>query len=266
MDRYQWLRSLILRVAGPKADTERLVEVIGPTLIDIGADAFTEASLSAIGKTLRTVTSATRVRKALFDYHTEQARQVRALPGDDNPELTIEDRIIFAIWLRHRADGFSHNDRGSLRQRMTISLDIARLHHARVFRHICRTDLEAASIAVQRGWQVEPEPRRDPTPEEREHVSRVSREAIAAMRAGPLFHAPGDNDLGAPPTPPTPRHLDAATLDRINPLPNGRKRTDAATATASTSAAVHADPEAAGMAWADSAPANDGDDWSPDAA
>jgi hypothetical protein len=95
--------------------------------------------------------------------------------------------------------------------------------------------------------------RAEPTIEEIEHVSRVTRETVAWLRSSEQPEADRR---------PTARYLSPGVLDLINPLPNGRKRTDAAT---STSVVLDADPPA-GMAWADSAPANDGDDWPPSAA
>lgn len=66
--------------------------------------------------------------------------------------------------------------------------------------------------------------RDEPTEEEKAHVSRVAAEAIAALRssAQPIEEY----------RPPRPRYLSPEELDRLNPLPNGRKRTDAATHTA----------------------------------
>lgn len=64
--------------------------------------------------------------------------------------------------------------------------------------------------------------RGEPTPEEIEHVTRVVAETIAALRASAQPVA----DWQAARTP-KPSYLSPAQLDRINPLPNGRKRTDA---------------------------------------
>jgi hypothetical protein len=63
--------------------------------------------------------------------------------------------------------------------------------------------------------------RDEPTPEEIEHVTRVAAEAIAALRSSVQ---PIEDRR------PMPRYLTPAQLDAVNPLPNGRKRTDAATA------------------------------------
>jgi hypothetical protein len=62
------------------------------------------------------------------------------------------------------------------------------------------------------------ERREDPTPEEIAHVEASVRDTIAALRS---TMQPIDDRR------PTARHLSPELLDRINPLPNGRKRTDA---------------------------------------
>jgi hypothetical protein len=62
--------------------------------------------------------------------------------------------------------------------------------------------------------------RPEPTPEEREHVARVTRETVAALRS---TVQPIDERR------PSALHLSAGMLDRLNPLPNGRSRVDATT-------------------------------------
>lgn len=58
-----------------------------------------------------------------------------------------------------------------------------RLRHSRptVFEHLCRTDTEAASIAVKCGWQVGPLPERTEADVERAQESAAR--AIAAIHA-----------------------------------------------------------------------------------
>jgi hypothetical protein len=223
----QWLRALIEHFAptGQRPETTRkLVEVLGSKLHDVPVGHFTDASLRALQGNLRSVSSPVRVRDALLAC---VAKSGDHLPGGDDAALDREDRIVLAVWQKHRADGFSHG-RGNLRNRMTISLDIERLHHPRVFRHICHTDLEAAAIAVQHGWIVDPQPQREHTPDELEAITAFVRTTLAAIanakRAGPLYHEP------SPPEPvvefrhPGPRHATPEQLDRLNPLPGGRKR------------------------------------------
>ena len=70
--------------------------------------------------------------------------------------------------------------------------------------------------------------RGEPTPEEIEHVTRVVAETIAALRASAQPVA----DWQTARTP-KPSYLLPAQLDVLNPLPNGRKRTDATTTAAS---------------------------------
>ena len=70
-----------------------------------------------------------------------------------------------------------------------------------------------------------PEPRQPPTAEERaavaELVARVTRSLSVAAAAK------GERTLTLEPNRLRPSFLDPVTLDRLNPLPNGRKRADA---------------------------------------
>lgn len=84
------------------------------------------------------------------------------------PALSRRETLIFGIWEKRRAKGFPVNVKWTdldaaptdtpapdvLRRRMTITLDLLRTHTDRVYQHIVQSDLEAASIAVQRRWPV----------------------------------------------------------------------------------------------------------------
>lgn len=73
-----------------------------------------------------------------------------------------------------------------------------------------------------------PPPKREPpTPEEIEYVHARVVEVVRAL--GPTRYA--DQDYA----PAKPRHLTPEQLDQLNPLPNGRKRTDAQQATVTVS-------------------------------
>jgi hypothetical protein len=79
--------------------------------------------------------------------------------------------------------------------------------------------------------------RGEPTPEEIEHVTRVVAETIAALRAS----AQPVEEWRTARTP-KPSYLSPEQLDRINPLPNGRKRH---APSANDTAASAAEPRAA---------------------
>lgn len=98
-----------------------------------------------------------------------------------------------------------------------------------------------------------PPPRPDPTPEEMEAVSRTVREVTAALHTSAILKDTTGRSLDEAPRRPQPRHLPPDVLDRINPLPNGRKRTDATKAAVSPAdaAAVVDSDTAAAMAQAD---------------
>lgn len=131
--------------------------------------------------------------KALRKFLSEQADALRQksappLPGPDDGSLSREDRIWLSNWQNHRAGGFKYLEgRGDFTERMTITLSLMRsLGRMALFRHICRTDLEAAAIAVRKHWEVEPpRPREARTPEDSQRVAEAVRHAIAAMRPKP---------------------------------------------------------------------------------
>jgi hypothetical protein len=88
--------------------------------------------------------------------------------------------------------------------------------------------------------------RDEPTPEEIAHVEALVREVTAALRASAEATAEQAARLDAATGFRRTAHLSPGVLDAINPLPNGRKRTDATTpATATASAAAAVDPHAA---------------------
>lgn len=189
-------------------------------LADIAEAAFTYDSLD-IAKQHCTPHSTFYLRKTLNEY---LAKQGEAAPGQgwDDGSLDGRDRVTIDIWRQWRADGFTGTVPGhTVRERYTQFLSVQRQYLPRVFRYICHNDPEAADIAVSNGWQVDPSAMRIPTPEEIAAVEARVREAIAA---GPLYQQSGGKLAPDAPIPVKPRHLDAATLDRINPLPGGAKR------------------------------------------
>ena len=102
-----------------------------------------------------------------------------------------------------------------------------------------------------------PPPRQPPTPEEIEHVKRLTREVVAALRSSAAEADAQSRRLDAAISHrPRTAYASPALLDRINPLPNGRKRTDATANTTTTPTGAPAvDPDTtASMARPDSAP------------
>jgi hypothetical protein len=283
MDRDLWIRSLIRHFAnvGQRPETEtRLLEAIAPKLADLADDCFDEASLRATIGAVRSVQSPFRIRDALQAHMATRKPAWDIGEGEDDPDLTQEDRIILAVWNKHRANGFPSARGRDLIDRMTIALDVQRLNCPRVFRYICQHDLDASAIAVRRGWQAE---KRGLDVEwddaagimRKVHANREDRRALRLLarivgRWAPqhlgllppdiIEEVARDPEMMLPvfvelrarlgdPRPvgreeqlnalaerrkPTPNYLDPAYLDQVNPLPNGRKRTDATTATTPT--------------------------------
>lgn len=90
-----------------------------------------------------------------------------------------------------------------------------------------------------------PPPRPDATPEERAAVRARVEECIAALRSSRIEIDAQSRRLDDVAAAPRPRYLTPEQLDRINPLPNGRKRTDAASPAAPLVPDAPADASAA---------------------
>jgi hypothetical protein len=71
-----------------------------------------------------------------------------------------------------------------------------------------------------------------PTPEELAHVRECVATIVANMRSTAILADTVGRSFDVPLPRPGPRHLTPEQLDRINPLPNGRKRTNDATLSA----------------------------------
>jgi hypothetical protein len=69
-----------------------------------------------------------------------------------------------------------------------------------------------------------PPPRPEPTPEEIELVRQLCAQVVGELRASAIAKDTVGRPLPSGPLPVTPRYLPPDVLDRINPLPNGRKR------------------------------------------
>ena len=69
-----------------------------------------------------------------------------------------------------------------------------------------------------------PPPRPPPTEEEIAHVRACVEEITRNMRSSAIERDTEGRPIDTGPPPPKPRYLPPDVLDRINPLPNGRKR------------------------------------------
>jgi len=164
-------------------------------LVDIDAGAFCQESLEAAARQFEYFPAYATIRKFVEAWWADARRRARpALPGADDPSLTEEDRQHLAVFLKHRAAGFPPGikladlasapevDRETFRQRLALRLSRMRSGPlVRLFRHICRTDVEAAAIAVARGWQVEPSEHKPPSDVAIAAVEATVRQMFAAQ-------------------------------------------------------------------------------------
>ena len=66
---------------------------------------------------------------------------------------------------------------------LAATLDRFRQRHPAVFAHICHTDTEAAGIAVQHGWPVDPDAQRERSDAEMDHAHATVATTLAALAA-----------------------------------------------------------------------------------
>jgi len=200
MTKRQWLQLLGTRCAVSSQMTAKEAEAKLRSylegLTDIPDVVFCEESLEAASRQFDFFPAYAMLRKFAEVWHEElQRRAAPVLPGTDDPTLTREDQLILQVWQWRRDTNFSGQkfnegqpvavaiSRGEQERRLTISLDVMRGAYGRIFRHICRTDLEAAAIAIRKGWEVETRPAKtEPTEEERAAVADSVARATGPMR------------------------------------------------------------------------------------
>jgi hypothetical protein len=205
----RWIAALFAKVGG-KGSPERTIAYLAPRLDDLSPYWFTEDAIAGIWRDLRTLNSAERVRKALREFHMKQAPpRPQPISESEREASAWEDR---KAWLRRDWD----DPAGILRRVQACQGNVLLL---RLLGKLVR------QWAPQHLGFLPP------------HIL----EAIESDEAAPQdrhlrFGAEPAAFEPAPPAPPGPRHLDPAELDRINPLPNGRKRVDAASAAAAAAA------------------------------
>lgn len=209
MELDRWIAALHARVQPTTGSPERSVLYLRPRLEDLDPYWFTEDAIAGIWAKLRTLNSADRVRKALREFHVERAPPPPPqIPQQERDALAWEDR---KAELRRDWD----DPQGILRRVYNCQGNVLML---RLLAKLVRLS------APQHLGYIPPhileaiEDDSDAAPADR-HL-RFDDDA-------PLPGARSIADQLAelvPPNEPKPRHLTPEELDRINPLPNGRKR------------------------------------------
>jgi hypothetical protein len=221
MELEQWIAALHARVVprvGVGNSPERAVAYLKPRLEDLSPYWFTDAAIDGIWMGLRSLNSADRVRKALRDYHARQTQSTR--PPPDTPQ----ERDARAWDVRREELRRDWDDPAGIMARVRNcqgNVLLLRLL-AKLVRQWAPQHLGYLPPRILE--QIENDS--DAAPQDR-HLrfdgapppgTRSVADQLAALEVAPA--------------PAQPRHLTPAQLDAINPLPNGRKRTDAATAQA----------------------------------
>jgi len=174
--------------AGAKGAKTKMATLAAALETDLPAQVFTKASMLAAGQKFTFFPTYAELRAFLQQWWQDNRPKQVLLPGDDDASLTEVDRIHLAVFLMWRNAGSLNSEElkrpvppvltpDKLRERLTTRLGWMRMGAlAPVFRYICRHDNEAASIAVRRGWEVEPSPPvTNRTPEELAYVETLVR-------------------------------------------------------------------------------------------
>ncbi len=190
-----WLTAIATSLK-PSMTDKALREVVRNTARNLcplyPPEAFTLASGAAVANGLDEFPSGLTISDRLAEWWRREGgvatTSATSLPGADDPSLEIEHRVQLQVWLDHRTAGFAHISYPTLHDRMAQALSVQRKYCPKAYAYIIRTDGEAERIAMLRGWLEDAsQQRRDRTPEEIEHAEFVVREAIASMRAGPMY-------------------------------------------------------------------------------
>jgi hypothetical protein len=206
-----WISALFARVQPATGSPERAVLYLRPRLEDLSPYWFTEDAIAGIWMHLRSLNSAERVRKALREFHALRAPpRPPPISQQEREASEWEDR---KAWLRRDWDNparIMQNVRATAGHPMQLYL----------------LRLQAKMVRL---WAPQ-------------HLGYLPPHILEAIERddspAPLSRQDQLNALGQVAVT-QPRHLTPEQLDRINPLPNGRKRTDATAHDAASTAAAH---------------------------
>jgi len=239
MDLDQWITALHARVepaGGRTFAPERAVLYLRPRLQDLPPEWFTEGAIDALFLKLRTLNSADRVRRFLRDYHAQQTPpRPPPISEQEREAIAWEERKTF---LRQDWDDPQRIARKvrDCRGNVLMLRLLGKLVRMWAPQHLGFLPPHIVE-AIERDAEIAPHDRHlryaDDTPPE---GTRSVAEQIASLRASVAECHDQSQRLDAA-IAHRPRHLTPEQLDRINPLPNGRKRTDVA-----TPPAAHVDP------------------------
>ena len=206
MELEEWIAALAAKVYPPdRPASRRTIEYLLPRLNDLPAAWFTENSIDGLFRDLRTLNSADRVRKALRDFHGTQQTEAPL----DHAEARI--RREREQWGRRQDELRAEwDDPDGIRARIRT----------------CNGELRFLRLLAGLVNKWAPQ-----------HLGLLPPAAIASLQTEAGEWSP---PIVEPP-PIRAAYLSPTQLDVLNPLPNGRKRTDAP-ATAASAAEPRAAP------------------------
>jgi hypothetical protein len=211
----EWIAALHAKVMPPgRSSPERSVLFLRPRLDDLPEDWFTEEAINAVFLKLRSLNSAERVRKALRDFHAvQQGPQVRRAFGP-TPEEEARAWQERQVELRDDWDDPAgilrfvnryRTDHWALRRLCFLVVKWAPQHLGllppEIISAVAQNSSLVAGMLRRMDLPLAPERDRD--------------EMLDGLGTDPWQ---GDR----------PAYLTPAQLDVVNPLPNGRRRTESA--------------------------------------
>lgn len=145
-DRRVWVAMLAKLVApSNSADAAKALAAMLPFLTGYPEAAFTLQSLEYVARQVRRLPSFSELADALASWWKDQPRAFLLEAPDAEGLSPLDHMHIAAVQRTRRENGFD------LATRLSWLRDKA----PEAFRNICRTDNQAASIAVRRGWKVD---------------------------------------------------------------------------------------------------------------
>jgi hypothetical protein len=174
-----WLNDLAAMTAGqtPLADAKAKIATIAEVLLCDFPDqrCYSKQSLYAAAREFKWFPTYAELSSFMAKWWEANRPRHTALPRIEDPSLSLEDRGHVNSWLNLKAEWQAAG-------RLAVGLSTLR-SKPRAFAYICRTDTDAAAIAVRHRWPVD-EHTAEHTEAEKAHASATAEAAIGAIRGG----------------------------------------------------------------------------------
>jgi hypothetical protein len=179
---HDWLNRLatVVPKARELADLAVQIDALSDLLIaKVPTSLFSPDSLEYCARRFKFWPGYSDLWARLQEYNRAHPPRRPALPAPviDDPTLTPDDRSHVVSWTRLKGEWLMSN-------RLDSALSMHRKWPAS-FAYICRTDPDAAAVAVRRGWSTDlPDLHSDRPPEVIAHIEASASAARSAIRGG----------------------------------------------------------------------------------